>query len=73
MGSYVLGLESSVMRRRPRSCGGRQVLSGVVASQMDLHQRYGGVVPEVASRRHSRPSPPWSKRRCEAPGSPSNV
>lgn len=28
------------------------VLSSVVASQADLHSRYGGVVPEVASRRH---------------------
>jgi len=29
-----------------------RVLSSVVASQADLHARYGGVVPEVASRRH---------------------
>ncbi|NNJ12540.1 tRNA (adenosine(37)-N6)-threonylcarbamoyltransferase complex transferase subunit TsaD [Chloroflexales bacterium ZM16-3] len=32
--------------------GGRTVLSNVVASQMDMHSRYGGVVPEVASRQH---------------------
>ncbi len=32
--------------------GGTQILSGVVASQVDLHARYGGVFPEVASRRH---------------------
>jgi N6-L-threonylcarbamoyladenine synthase len=31
---------------------GRSVLSSVVASQVDLHARYGGVVPEVASRQH---------------------
>ncbi|REJ38020.1 MAG: tRNA (adenosine(37)-N6)-threonylcarbamoyltransferase complex transferase subunit TsaD [Bacillota bacterium] len=31
---------------------GRRVLSSVVASQRDLHRRYGGVVPELASRRH---------------------
>ncbi len=31
---------------------GRTVLANVVASQMDAHQRYGGVVPEVASRQH---------------------
>ncbi|MFQ6132714.1 MAG: tRNA (adenosine(37)-N6)-threonylcarbamoyltransferase complex transferase subunit TsaD [Armatimonadota bacterium] len=31
---------------------GREVLSSVVASQADLHARFGGVVPEVASRRH---------------------
>ncbi|MBX0329786.1 tRNA (adenosine(37)-N6)-threonylcarbamoyltransferase complex transferase subunit TsaD [Oscillochloris sp. ZM17-4] len=32
--------------------GGRAVLANVVASQMDMHRRYGGVVPEVASRQH---------------------
>lgn len=32
--------------------GGRTVLSNVVASQIDEHRRYGGVVPEVASRQH---------------------
>jgi N6-L-threonylcarbamoyladenine synthase len=32
--------------------GGTQVLSSVVSSQVDLHARYGGVVPEIASRAH---------------------
>ncbi|SER94820.1 tRNA (adenosine(37)-N6)-threonylcarbamoyltransferase complex transferase subunit TsaD [Salisediminibacterium halotolerans] len=31
---------------------GREVLSNVVASQIDSHKRFGGVVPEVASRHH---------------------
>ncbi|HEX9779294.1 MAG TPA: tRNA (adenosine(37)-N6)-threonylcarbamoyltransferase complex transferase subunit TsaD [Geopsychrobacteraceae bacterium] len=31
---------------------GREVLSNVIASQVDLHAKYGGVVPELASRRH---------------------
>ncbi|PLX84791.1 MAG: tRNA (adenosine(37)-N6)-threonylcarbamoyltransferase complex transferase subunit TsaD [Desulfuromonas sp.] len=31
---------------------GRAVLSNVIASQVDLHAKYGGVVPELASRRH---------------------
>lgn len=31
---------------------GRKVLSSVVASQIEEHQKYGGVVPEIASRRH---------------------
>ena len=31
---------------------GRQVLSSIVASQVDVHSRYGGVVPELASRQH---------------------
>lgn len=32
--------------------GGRTILANVVASQLDIHQRFGGVVPEVASRQH---------------------
>ncbi len=31
---------------------GRQVLSSIIASQIDVHARYGGVVPEIASRKH---------------------
>ena len=34
--------------------GGREALSNVVASQMNLHANYGGVVPELASREHLR-------------------
>lgn len=32
---------------------GRTVLSNIVASQIDEHKLYGGVVPEIASRRHA--------------------
>ena len=31
---------------------GREVLSNIIASQIDLHTLYGGVVPEIASRKH---------------------
>ena len=31
---------------------GREILSNVVASQVDVHQEYGGIVPELASRKH---------------------
>ena len=31
---------------------GRHVLANIIASQIDIHQKYGGVVPEVASRQH---------------------
>lgn len=31
---------------------GREVLSNIVASQIEMHRRFGGVVPEVASRQH---------------------
>ena len=33
--------------------GGRDVLSSVIASQVDFHARFGGVVPEIASRKHT--------------------
>jgi N6-L-threonylcarbamoyladenine synthase len=49
----LLGLESSCDET---ACAivadGRNVLSNVVASQIDLHARFGGVVPELASRAH---------------------
>ena len=32
--------------------GGREVLSNVISSQIELHKLYGGVVPEIASRKH---------------------
>lgn len=31
---------------------GREVLSNVISSQIDIHRRFGGVVPEIASRKH---------------------
>lgn len=31
---------------------GRYVLSNIISSQIDIHKRYGGVVPEIASRKH---------------------
>lgn len=31
---------------------GRKVLSNIISSQIDIHQKFGGVVPEVASRKH---------------------
>jgi N6-L-threonylcarbamoyladenine synthase len=49
----ILGIESSCDETAAAviDTGGR-VRSNVVASQADLHERYGGVVPEIASRRH---------------------
>src|SRR3954454_19502171 len=32
--------------------GGQEVVANVIASQIDEHRRYGGIVPEVASRQH---------------------
>ncbi len=33
--------------------GGHELLSSVIASQVDFHSRFGGVVPEIASRKHT--------------------
>ena len=32
--------------------GGRQILSNIISTQIPVHQKFGGVVPEIASRRH---------------------
>jgi N6-L-threonylcarbamoyladenine synthase len=49
----VLGIESSCDETAAAVLvDGRRILSSVVASQDDVHAPYGGVVPELASRRH---------------------
>lgn len=49
----VLGIETSCDETAAAVvANGTEVLSSVVSSQVDLHARYGGVVPEVASRAH---------------------
>jgi N6-L-threonylcarbamoyladenine synthase len=49
----ILGVETSCDETAAGVVSGDgRVLANVVASQADLHARYGGVVPEVASRRH---------------------
>ncbi len=51
--SLVLALETSCDETSAAVVdGGRRVVSSIVSSQVDLHRRYGGVVPEFASRRH---------------------
>jgi N6-L-threonylcarbamoyladenine synthase len=58
MAHYTLGIETScdetsvaVLR------DGREILSNIVYSQAHLHEKYGGVVPEVASRNHIKKLP----------------
>lgn len=49
----VLGIESSCDETAAALVlDGQEILSNVVASQVSLHGKYGGVVPELASRRH---------------------
>lgn len=49
----VLGIESSCDETAIAVVkNGREILSNIVATQIDIHARFGGVVPEVASRNH---------------------
>jgi len=52
---WILGIESSCDETAAAVVvDGREILSSVVASQIDIHRKYGGVVPELASREHLR-------------------
>jgi N6-L-threonylcarbamoyladenine synthase len=51
---------------------GRQVLSSVVGSQVELHARYGGIVPEVASRQHILSLLPITQRALDDAGASLN-
>ncbi len=49
----ILGIETSCDETAAAVVkDGQTILSNVIASQVDIHARYGGVVPEVASRQH---------------------
>ncbi|MFH5822123.1 tRNA (adenosine(37)-N6)-threonylcarbamoyltransferase complex transferase subunit TsaD [Georgenia sp. AZ-5] len=48
----ILGIESSCDETGAALVRGRELLADVTASSMDEHARYGGIVPEVASRAH---------------------
>ncbi|RCW54224.1 O-sialoglycoprotein endopeptidase [Halanaerobium sp. ST460_2HS_T2] len=50
---YILALESSCDETAAAvNKNGLKVLANVVSSQVDLHKKFGGVVPEIASRKH---------------------
>lgn len=49
----ILGIETSCDETAAAVVeDGTRILSNVIASQIDIHRRYGGIVPEVASRQH---------------------
>jgi N6-L-threonylcarbamoyladenine synthase len=50
--AIVLAIETSCDETAVAIVNNRQVCSSIVASQIPVHQQYGGVVPEVASRQH---------------------
>ncbi len=61
--TYILGIESSCDETAAAVVrSGEQIMSSVVASQISVHQPYGGVVPELASREHLRAIVPVVRR-----------
>ncbi|MDJ0498119.1 MAG: tRNA (adenosine(37)-N6)-threonylcarbamoyltransferase complex transferase subunit TsaD [Acidimicrobiia bacterium] len=51
-GPLILGIETSCDETGVAVVAGNEILSTVLASQIDAHARFGGVVPEVAARAH---------------------
>ena len=50
---YILGIESSCDETAAAVVkNGREILSNVISSQVPIHEKFGGVVPEIASRNH---------------------
>ncbi|HEV3219737.1 MAG TPA: tRNA (adenosine(37)-N6)-threonylcarbamoyltransferase complex transferase subunit TsaD [Candidatus Acidoferrales bacterium] len=65
----ILGIESSCDETAAAIVAdGREILSSVVASQNDIHRKYGGVVPELASREHLRQIVPVVREALERAG-----
>ena len=51
--TIILGIESSCDETAAAVVkNGREVLSNVISSQIEIHEKFGGVVPEIASRNH---------------------
>jgi len=69
MSARILGIESSCDETAAAVVAdGREILSSVVASQIDIHRKYGGVVPELASREHLRQIVPVVREALEQAG-----
>ena len=64
----VLGIETSCDETGVGLVRGTTLLADAVASSVDEHARFGGVVPEVASRAHLDAMVPTIRRACETAG-----
>src|SRR5579863_8485331 len=65
----ILGIESSCDETAAAVVsGGDTILSSIVASQIAIHRKYGGVVPELASREHLRQIVPVVREALEQAG-----
>lgn len=65
-GPLILGIESSCDETGVGIVRGNKLLANEVASSVELHVRFGGVVPEVASRAHLQAIVPTLERSCVA-------
>jgi N6-L-threonylcarbamoyladenine synthase len=65
-GPLILGIESSCDETGVGIVRGHELLANEVASSVELHARFGGVVPEVASRAHLEAMVPTLERACAA-------
>lgn len=65
---YILAIESSCDETAVAVTKGRTVLSNEIASQVEEHKLYGGVVPEIASRRHCEAIYNLTKKALETAG-----
>lgn len=64
--TYILGIESSCDETSASVVkNGREVLSNIISSQVPIHERFGGVVPEIASRNHVEAISNVTKRALE--------
>ena len=65
----ILGIETSCDETAAAVVeDGSKILSNQIASQVDIHARYGGIVPEVASRQHTLSIVPVIKRAMDDAG-----
>ena len=65
----ILGIETSCDETAAAVvCNGTKVLSNIISSQIELHQKYGGVVPEIASRAHIEKIYPIIEQAIEQSG-----
>ena len=67
-GPLVLGIETSCDETGVGIVRGNTLLADAVASSVEEHARFGGVVPEVASRAHLEAMVPTIERACETAG-----
>jgi N6-L-threonylcarbamoyladenine synthase len=67
-GPLVLGIETSCDETGVGIVRGHTLLADAVASSVEEHARFGGVVPEVASRAHLEAMVPTIERACESAG-----